>query len=60
MKPIGKEKVAEIMVGRKGSEQWMEIKKWLAGAWSTKGRNSEWGNGWHGGGGPHDTLMGEE
>lgn len=27
VKPIGKEKVAEIMVGRKVSQQWMEIKK---------------------------------
>lgn len=41
--------MAEIMVGRKVSEKWMEIKQWLAGAWSTKGRKSEWGHGWHGG-----------
>lgn len=35
--------MAEIMVGRKVSEKWMEIKKWLAGAWSPKGCNSEGG-----------------
>lgn len=52
--------MAEIMAGRKVSEKWMEIKKWLAGAWSTKGRKSERGNGCHGvGGGPRDTVMGE-
>ena len=41
--------MAEIMVGRKVSEKWREIKHWLAGAWSTKGRKSEWAHGWHGG-----------